>query len=388
MPGEHAKLSASSAHRWLTCTAAPTLEEQLPDTTSEYAVAGTVAHALAESAARQRIFEPDTIFNPGDDLEMMNAAIDYADLIYTRYAEAKTRCPDPLVVLEQRVDFSKWVPKGFGTADCLIIADGVLEVVDFKYGAGVPVAAEDNPQMMLYALGAGQEFGLFYDIETVRMTIFQPRCSAEPSTAEISARSLLLWAERTLRPAAAIAFTGPGEFSPGEHQCRFCRAAAQCRARANQFLALFDDADDMQEKVERLNTTNKLLDPAEAAAILTRAKGFKDFLSVMEVYVLACACNGDDTPGWKVVTGRSVRTITDSNVAAQKLIAAGYSESLVWQRKLETLANLEKLVKPKKLKDVLGDLIVKPEGAPTLVPESDKREPIKPDEQLLAAFDQ
>ena len=389
MPGKHAKLSASSAHRWMACTASPGLEAQFPDTTSPYAAEGTEAHTWAERAAYARIYRPDEFFDVnGCDVAMLEAAVSYADLVRKRYQEAKTRCPDPLICLEERVDFSAWVPQGFGTADCLIIADGVLEVIDFKYGKGVRVSAEDNPQMMLYALGAWYFYEDLYDIQTVRMTIFQPRITDEPSTAEMTVFQLKDWASTVLQPKAEEAFNGLGKFCPGEKQCRFCRASAQCRARSEEMLALFDDADGMLEKVETLNDLHALLDPAEAAAILTRAQAFKDFLDCMETYVFACAANGDPTPGWKIVAGRSTRKISDAAAAGKALTAAGFPESLVWRRDLETLTALEKLVGKKKLPELLGDLITKPAGKPTLVCENDKRPALPTQKQMLDAFDE
>ena len=379
MPGEHAKLSASSAHRWLACTASPGLEAQFPDTTSPYAAEGTLAHECAERIARYVLNMDPALQEWPDsaDHEMRDAAEAYADLLLTRRAEAKTRCTDPLVCLEERVDFSSWVPEGFGTADCLIIADGVLEVIDFKYGKGVTVEAEDNPQMMLYALGAWHYYNEYYSIHTARMTIFQPRLSGEPSTWDLPIDELLKWAENYLAPTAREAFDGPGEYHPGEEQCRFCRAAAQCKARGNALVELFDEVE-----------AGGLLSDKEIGNLLRRAQVFKSWLDSTQSYVEKALLRGTPIPGWKMVEGRSNRKITDTAAAGQKLIEAGHPESLVFRRELETLTNLEKLVGKKKLPEVLGDLLVKPEGKPTLVPEDDKRPALQTQTQMLEAFDE
>ena len=248
MPGEHAKLSASSAQRWLVCTAAPTLEAQFPDTTSPYAAEGTKAHELAELYTRSYLEGDctDAMLDQAEkinaDSEMVDTAVDYSKLVFNRRERAFSRCTDPFVALEQRVDFSEWVPEGFGTADCIIIADGMMDVIDFKYGKGVRVEAENNWQMILYALGAYHEYGMLYKIDEIRMTVFQPRMSDEPSNWETDIDTLLTWANDYIKPQAIEAYHGPGKFVPGEDQCRFCRAAAQCRARANEMLALFDEA--------------------------------------------------------------------------------------------------------------------------------------------------
>ncbi|MDR1465418.1 MAG: DUF2800 domain-containing protein [Oscillospiraceae bacterium] len=380
MPGEHAKLSASSAHRWLACTASPTLEAQFPDTASPYAAEGTLAHTWAEKAAHARIFAPDNFFDAGNcEGEMLDAALAYADLVVARYRDALTRDRAPTVYLEERVDFATWVPEGFGTADCLIIADGTLEVIDFKYGKGVKVAAADNPQMQLYALGAfyTHDCDVLYDIHTVRMTIFQPRLSDTPDVAEMPIDELRRWAANVLRPKAREAFDGPGQFVPGEKQCRFCRAAAQCRARANEVLSLFDE-------VER----GDLLSDAEVGNLLQRAQIFKAWLDSTADYVEKSLLRGNLVPGWKMVAGRSTRKIADTAAAGKALTDAGFPESTVFRRELETLTNLEKLVGKKRLPELLGELIQKPEGKPTLVPESDKRPALQPNGQMLDAFDE
>jgi hypothetical protein len=363
------------------------LEQKFPASTSTYAEEGTVAHSVAELTARYFIGEMDepTYENSLEEIakseyyneEMRECATAYAEFIRKRLKEIKEVCEDPTVILETRLDFSKWVPGGFGTGDCVIIAEPVIDVIDFKYGKGVRVEAEDNPQMQLYALGAITEFGTIYDIETVRMTIFQPRLSGTMNSAERSAKDLLAWAQKVVKPKAKLAIKGAGEFAPSEEACKFCRAKAQCKARADKNLELFDDMPDPL-----------LITPTEAGEILERAKDMEAWLKDLRELVAQTLTNGEEVPGWKMVEGRSVRKFVDEDQVAEAMKAAGYDEALLYERKLITLTKMEKDFGKKAVSEVLKDLIVKPQGAPTLAPESDKRPKYQFEDQVVAAFDE
>lgn len=254
---KHALLSASGAHRWLECTPSALLELQFPQNTSEYAEEGTAAHELCELTARYFLGEvsemdfenrrAELAKGPYYNAEMQECANDYARFVTEKTKAAQESCEDAFTELEVRVDFSKYVKDGFGTGDCIIVADKVLEIVDFKYGKGVRVEATGNPQMKLYALGALLKYNTLFDIDSVRMTIFQPRLSGVQSSDEITVKELLEWAEKYVKPRAKLAYKGEGEFAPSEEVCKFCRAKAQCKARADKNLKLFDEAPDATE---------------------------------------------------------------------------------------------------------------------------------------------
>ncbi len=279
--------------------------------------------------------------------------------------------------MEVRVDFSDWVPEGFGTCDCLIISDGVLEVIDFKYGKGVRVEAEGNSQMLLYALGAVALYGDLFDFDTIRTTIFQPRISEEPSTDEFHIKDLLVWGDNYVRPQALLADAGGGDYMPSEEACRWCRGKEQCKARAEKNLALFDEAPDVN-----------LLNVDEAASILEKAKDLKAWLNDLEALVFATLSEGSPVKDWKLVEGRSIRQYADELKVAKALKKAGYKEAIFYEKKLLTITALEKALGKKEVAEVLGELVIKPEGKPTLAPMSDKRVEIKPHEALMTAFDE
>lgn len=384
---KHALLSASGASRWLACTPSAKLEAQFPNTTSEYAEEGTAAHELSELTARYwlgEISEQD-FENRRDELakgkyysaEMQECANDYARLVTEKLKGSKDFCEDAFVELEVRVDFSKYVKGGFGTGDCIIVADNVLEIVDLKYGKGHRVDAVGNPQMRLYAIGALERYGMLYDIETVRMTIFQPRLSGVQSSDEISVAELTEWAEKYVAPRAKLAHKGAGEFAPSEETCKFCRAKAQCRARTEQNLKLFDEAPD-----------TLLITPDEAGAILEKASDIQAWLSDLEALVSSTLLAGTPVEGWKMVEGRSNRKFADELKVVEAMKAAGYDETLLYERKLLTLTQMEKDFGKKALAEVIGELIIKPQGKPTLAPASDKRPEYKQEEQVLKAFDE
>lgn len=372
MPEVHAFLSASGAHKWLACPPSAQLEAKYPNKSSVYAQEGTLAHELGEITLRLNLGEiTKRTFNnklktiKENELykeDMPEYVEKYVLTCMEKVAEAKATTPDAIVKVEQKLDFSDWVPKGFGTGDFVIIADGTLEICDLKYGQGVPVSAKGNPQMRLYALGAIAEFGFLYDIEKVRMTIIQPRLDSV-STDEISVEDLLNWAEKTVKPTAELAIKGEGEFKAGEH-CGFCRAKCVCKCRANKNLELaryeFRSTDTLSEN--------------DIADILGRVEELEKWVKDVKGYALEQALQGVKYPGYKVVEGRSNRTYTDTDTVAEELRNAGFEDAQIFKPKeLLALTNMEKLVGKKKLAELIGEFIDKPQGKPTLVTEDDKR---------------
>lgn len=384
---KHALLSASGSARWLECTPSAHLELQFPKKSSSYADEGTAAHELCELSARYwlgEISEADYENKLSDlakgeyyNAEMQECAVDYGRFISETVKNTRAACPDAVVELEvKNLDFSDWAPEGFGTGDCIIVADDLLEIIDFKYGKGVRVEAENNPQMRLYALGAIKLYGELYDIKRVRMLIIQPRINREPSVSEITVEELLDWAENYVKPRAALAFAGEGEFKPGEKTCKFCRAKEQCKARYEQNLKLFDEAPD-----------TLLITPDEAGAILEKAADIKAWLKDLENLVMGKLFEGEPVEGWKLVEGRSNRKYTDELAVAEAMKAAGYDEALLYERSLLGITAMEKAFGKKAVGEVLKDLIYKPQGKPTLAPAADKRPEFKPEELVLDAFD-
>lgn len=388
MPEAHALLSASGAHRWLACTPSARLEEFFEAKTSTYAEEGTAAHALAELVAlywTQQITEDEyeerlteLQKNKWYTEDMLEDCIAYAKLICDKWNALKEKTGDAVVLLEAQIKYDKWAPGGFGTADCLILADGYLEVLDFKYGKGKRVDAFENPQMRMYTLGAYNTYGLVYDVEHITMTIFQPRLSGGLSSDEITIDEILKWGETYVKPRAELAFAGKGEFNPSSETCKFCRAKETCRARAEENLKQFDEAPDVF-----------LLTVEEAGQLLEKAADIESWLSDLKNFVQSSLLEGVTIPGWKIVEGRSNRRYSDEAAVAQAMIAAGYAEAALYKPKeLITLTQMEKDFGKKNVAKVLGELIIKPTGKPTLAPESDKRPEFKPEEQILKAFDE
>ena len=359
--GRHAILSPSGSHRWLNCTPSARLEQEFADTESEAAKEGTAAHALCEhklkKALRMRSRRPHSDY---DSDEMEECAEAYVDFVMEQYEQARQVCKDPIVLIEQKLDFSCYVPDGFGTGDCIIISDDRLHIVDFKYGLGVLVEAQDNPQMKLYALGALGLYDALYDIREVSMTIFQPR-RENVSTWTVPVTELKEWAEEVLKPRARMAYDGEGEYTPGEW-CTFCRAAVRCRARA-------------QEKLKLAQAEFKLpplLTDAEVEEILKALPDLTRWANEITAYATdAAVSHGKEWSGFKVVEGRSVRKYRDEEKAAEAAIEAGYTD--IYKKSLITLTEMQKLMGKQKFEEVLGSLIYKPPGKPTLVPVSDKR---------------
>ena len=360
-PEKHAKLSASSAHRWMNCNPSANLEREFADRTSEAAAEGSAAHALCEhklrKALKMRSTRPISKYD-SDEMEMYTDS--YVEFVLEQIEVAKQHCADPFVLIEQRLDFSCYVPDGFGTGDCLIVADKLLHIIDFKYGLGVLVDAEDNPQMMLYALGALRLFDALYDIDTISMSIFQPR-RENVSTWTISVSELEEWAEKTLRPKAELAFKGEGEFNPGPW-CTFCKAAVKCRARAEEKLAL--------ARYEFARPP--LLTDEEIEDILSRLDDLTKWANEIAAYAQDAAINhGKQWNGFKLVEGRSIRKYSDETAVVAAATAAGYRD--IFKKSLIPITEMEKLMGKKTFTEVLGGLVIKPQGKPTLVPASDKR---------------
>lgn len=364
----HAKLSASGSKKWLACAGSASLEATFPDEDSPYAAEGTFAHSVFEHEMRARLGRVER------DLAAFRDSEWWSQELYEHVCAAADALEDVLatiarndmaVLLEQRVDFSRWVPEGFGTGDVLAVSGGTLLVADLKYGKGVAVDAVGNSQLRLYALGALEMLGDLYDIDTVRTLVLQPRMN-NWSAEELSAQELLLWASEVVAPQARRAFDGVAEYVPGEHcSSGFCKARYTCAARAQHALSL--------ARAEFALREPETLTQEQILQVLSRGDEVVKWVGDVQGWALKQAEQGRQWPGYKLVEGRSNRRVTDPEQAAAALVAAGYPEALLWQRSLVALGELEKLVGKAKLPKLLGELIQKPVGKPTLVPEADKR---------------
>jgi hypothetical protein len=372
----HALLSASKASQWLNCPPSARLQEGIPDKSSEDADRGTTAHELAEVRLRQRLTVPNTAQR--DELERQIKSIkatkfydqemeefiqDYVDYVEEQFLVAKTVSPDAVVLLEAESDFSQWVPEGKGIADVVIISDGSMRIIDLKYGAGVPVSAIDNPQIRLYGLGAWANYNYLFDIHEVYLTIVQPRLDSI-TVETMSIDQLLDWAEKVVKPTAILAWSGEGEYHPGEKQCRWCQVKAICRARADEAMkALAYEFHDPA-----------LLTDEEIGSVLAIADELHAWAKQVKEYALEQAKSGHRIPQWKLVAGKSDRTITDKDTAKAALEAAGIEQDKYLKpQELLGITALEKQIGKKELTALIGDLIAKPQGKPVLVSESDNR---------------
>ncbi|MBQ2724981.1 MAG: DUF2800 domain-containing protein [Clostridia bacterium] len=366
--GKHALLSASSSHRWLNCSPSARLEQEFDDTESTAAAEGTAAHALCEhklkKVLKRRSKKPVSEY----DCDEMDAYTDdYVEFVMEAIGEAKQTCSDPLVLIEQRLDFSCYVPEGFGTGDCVIVADGLLHIIDFKYGQGVLVEAEENPQMMLYALGALRLFDALYDIEEISMTIYQPRRD-NISTWTITVDDPLSWTENVLKPRAELAFRGEGDYIPGSW-CTFCKAAVKCRARAEAKLQL----------ARYKFAMPPLLTDTEIEDILLKLDDLTKWANEIQAYAQDAAINhGKVWHGFKLVESTTKRKYADENAVIEAANAAGYTD--IFKKSLIPITEMEKLMGKKNFAAILGSLVEKPHGKPTLVPASDKRPAIITDD--------
>ena len=373
---KHALLSASGAQRWLSCPPSARLEEAVEEQSSEYAKEGSFAHELAElylaqelglikkSEFNKRLKELRQ--NPFYSEELDAYVKIYLDFAIEKINEARARTRDAVVLLEMKLDYSTWVPEGFGSGDLVLVTDDVLEVIDFKFGRGIQIGAEDNPQMRLYALGALSQFGCLYEVNTVRMTIVQPRLDSI-STDEMAVEELVDWGEKMVKPIADLAFKCEGEFKAGGH-CRFCRVRATCRARAemNMKLACYDFKEP------------PLLTDEEIVEVLDAADEYMKWISDLQGYALDQAVNsGKKWPGYKLVEGRSYRRYKDQGKVAEALIAAGYKEDEIYEKVLLGITKMERAVGRKEFNELLVGLIEKPPGKAKLAPESDKRPAVK-----------
>ena len=394
-PNKHALLSASSAHRWLQCTAAPLFEAQFPDGTTEYAEEGTLAHSICELYARKYFSADLTKRKFNAELKKLAAKPYYSDEMlrtaeaYVEYLKQKAMSytETPYVTQEIRVDFSDYVPEGFGTCDCVMIGGDTLHITDYKHGKGVAVSAVENPQMRLYALGALKMFAPVYGgaIKKVSMGICQPRLSEEASEDSLTVEELTAWGE-SIKPIAQEAFNGPGTFCPGEH-CRFCKGKAQCRSRAEQNTAFEDFKDFAIEgkvapELKELSAEAKavigmppMLSDAEIGDLLVRAEKLVQWYKDLQEYATSALLAGKEIPGWKLVAGRSNRAFTNTDEAFKAVIALGYDEEMLYERKPKTLTEIEGLLGKKKFAEAMAEYVTKPQGKPTLATLDDKREP-------------
>ena len=365
MLDKHAVLSASSSHRWLACPPSALICAKEKDKPSEFALQGTDAHSLCEYKLKTALGQQSK--DPTEDLaffdeEMADCTDMYAQYVMEQLSAAKERCSDPIVLVEQHLDFSRWVPEGFGTGDCVIVADEMLTVIDFKYGVGILVEAENNPQMMCYALGALSLFDGIYDIKEITMTIFQPR-REHISTFTISKEALLSWAEETLAPTAELAAKGEGEFKAGGH-CQFCKAKATCRKRAEYNLELARYDFEMPASLE----------DDEIEVILAKADELVSWVNDIKEYALQQAVSGKEWKDLKLVEGRSNRKYVNDKAVAEKIENAGYDP---YEKKVIGITAMTKMLGKTKFEELLSGLIEKPQGKPTLVPMSDKRPAMK-----------
>ena len=358
---KHAPCSPSSSFRWTKCTKSARINAEADDRGSPYAQQGTDAHSLCEYLVKKTLGRRSR--DPTADLswydqEMQECAEGYRDFVMDTIEDIKKSCPDPYIGIEQRLDFSDWVPEGYGTGDCIIVSDGIAHIIDFKYGIGLPIKATENTQLMCYGLGILQTFGNLYSIRRIRLSIYQPR-RENIDTWEIPTEDLLKWADEVLKPAAELAYTGEGEFKAGDH-CIFCRIKDTCRERADYYMDL------MKHELE---------DPAELtddeiALILPKIEGLVGWATDLKEYVLQQALNGRKYKGFKVVEGRATRKYTDETKVAEAVENAGYDP---YEKKVLGITAMSKELGKKKFEELLGGLVYKPKGKPVLVPDDDKR---------------
>lgn len=378
MPDVHAKLSASGAKRWMSCTPSANLEQLFPEETSEFAKEGTFAHAMAELMINRRIALSGDWAEYYESLDKMREdeyyskeledyIEAYVDTVQEIFNEAKAECELDYyaeIMTEQRLYFSEFVPDGFGTGDVVILSEDTVRVIDLKYGKGVPVSAVDNPQLKLYALGAISEYSTLYDFTKVKTTIIQPRLDSI-STAEYTVNELLAWGIYTVKPLAEKALKGEGEYVAGDH-CRFCKARRQCKARAEYYTSLKD----------KEFKSPDLLTSEELSEVLNIGEHLSSWLKDVQDFALKEALAGKAITGYKLVEGRSTRKYADEEKVVEALKKAGYDEDDLYEKKIKGVTAMQKITGKKAFDEILGGLVVRTDGKPTLVPESDKRHAI------------
>ena len=358
---KHSPCSPSSSFRWTKCTKSARINAEADDRGSPYAQQGTDAHSLCEHLVKKALGRRSR--DPTENLtwydqEMQESAEGYRDFVMEAIEDIKKSCPNPFIGIEQQLDFSDWVPEGYGTGDCIIVADGIAHIIDFKYGIGLPVKATENTQLMCYGLGILETFGNLYNINRIRLSIYQPR-RENVDTWEISTEDLLKWADEVLKPAAELAYAGEGEYKAGDH-CIFCRIKDTCRERADYYMEL------MKHELE---------DPAELtddeiALILPKVEGLVSWATDLKEYVLQQAISGRKYKGFKVVEGRATRKYTDEAKVADVVEKAGYDP---YEKKVLGITAMTKELGKKKFEELLGGLVYKPKGKPVLVSDDDKR---------------
>lgn len=375
MPGTHALLSPSGAKRWITCTPSVRLEQTFADRDSVEAQEGTLAHSLSDLLIKRKLrwikevdykreikeIERHELYSEA----MLDYCEEYSVFVLEKYHNALARNKDAKLYLEERVDLSDYAPECFGTADRTIIADHIMDVIDLKFGKGVPVSAFENEQTMMYALGMYLRYHFLFSIDIIRITIYQPRIN-NTNTFEITPEKLLEWAETVLKPAAVKAFKGEGEFVAGDH-CKFCRARNRCRAHADYYMdsALTAFAEESKPTV--------LLSFEDVANILNKVDGLVSYAKSVKDWAVDELKNGKVLPGWKIVEGRATRKYTDKDAIAKILKAHKFEETDIFEKKLLGITKMQTLIGKSSFDAWLNDYLIKPYGKPTLAKENDKR---------------
>lgn len=362
MPGAHAYLSPSKAKQWIACTPSIKLEQNFPEKgTSEAAKEGTLAHSIAEQKLNKWILRKRNKI-VCNDKDMDTYTDDYRDYVIEVYNHVKKTCKDPVIKIEQHLDLKEWILKDGGTADAIIIGDDTLHIIDLKYGKGVLVEAEDNPQIRLYALGVVKEYQLLYDFTKVHMHIFQPRAGGVRDEV-MSVDDLVAWGDEIVKPASELAMKGEGDYHPSEETCRWCRAKGACKARAEH-----------NEQIRKYGFMDPdLLNNEEIGKVLTGVDELTKWATDVKEFALDAMLKGAQIPGFKVVEGRSIRKVTDEQMLVDNLKNAGYEEAVLYEKKLLAITKLEKLTSKKDFAILSAGCVEKPKGSPTIAPESDKR---------------
>lgn len=383
---KHAVFSASSAERWINCPGSVHMASMFPEGRSAAADEGTLAHELAAldigyldndlvsgnqayvKAMNELTQEIETFYNLHPDMngsfeDMKKTLAPYVDYVLAEYNEIQKADPSAVLLTEQRVDYSHIVPDGFGTSDVIIIGDNRVIVIDLKYGKGIPISAVDNPQIRLYAIGAINLYDMLYDFDRVKMVIYQPRLNSVTEE-ELPVDDLKVWADAVVKPAAKKAASEDPPYYPGPWcASHFCPGAGVCKKRADYFMGL-----------ERHSGKDPaLLTDAELSECLAKAESLQKWAKALSNYALGEMQTGHSIPGWKIVEGRSIRAYTDMEKVADAAMKAGYPEAMIYTRSLIGITDMEKLMGKKKFQEVIGPLVEKPQGAPKLAPESDKR---------------